>query len=133
MVSVFLGSFNATAHELVRMRNHDGIDAEIEERKGLLHAVMFSCYKPFGWSLAGFMVILLIHFSTAELLLFDRMAFLLDLWSSLVLGILYLAFQAYPIIFGEKHGFNLQMTGMSFLGIGIGMVIGTVSMPWWNK
>lgn len=61
------------------------------------------------------------------------MALLLDLWNSLILGILYLAFQAYPIIFGEKHGFNTQMTGVSFIGIGIGMVIGTASMPWWNR
>ncbi|THH04362.1 hypothetical protein EW145_g5577 [Phellinidium pouzarii] len=68
-----------------------------------------------------------------ELLFFDRMALLLDLWNALVLGILYLAFQAFPIIFGEKHGFNVQMTGVSFLGIGIGLVIGTISQPFWNR
>lgn len=52
------------------------------------------------------------------------MALLLNLWTSLILGILYLAFQAFPIIFGKVHGFDMQTTGLSFLGIGIGILIG---------
>jgi len=49
-----------------------------------------------------------------------------------VLGILYLTFQAFPIIF-EKHGFNLQSTGLTFLGIGLGMLVGFCTMPYWNR
>jgi hypothetical protein len=49
--------------------------------------------------------------------------------NSLVLGILFLAFQVYPIIYGEIHGFNVQSTGLSFLGIGLGMVISVFAMP----
>lgn len=30
------------------MRKRDGVDVEVEEKRGLLHAIMFSCYKPFG-------------------------------------------------------------------------------------
>jgi len=51
----------------------------------------------------------------------------------LVLGILYLTFQAFPIIFQEKHGFNLQSTGLTFLGIAIGMLLGLCTMPYWNR
>lgn len=47
--------------------------------------------------------------------MFDRMAVTLDLWSALLLGILYLAFQAFPIIFEEVHGFEIQST-QSHLG-----------------
>jgi hypothetical protein len=78
------------------------------------------------------------------------MAFLLNLWyagsmgrlrapaddvdrDSLVLGILYLTFQAFPIIFEEKHGFNLQSTGLTFLGIATGMLLGLCTMPYWNR
>lgn len=61
------------------------------------------------------------------------MALLLDLWNALILGILYLAFQAFPIIFGDKHGFNTQMVGCSFLGIGLGLLLGTLSQPLWNR
>jgi hypothetical protein len=51
----------------------------------------------------------------------------------LILGILYLTFQAFPIIFEEKHGFNLQSTGLTFLGIGTGMLLGLCTMPYWNR
>lgn len=80
------------------------------------------------------------------------MALLLDIWyahelyfsatclthlkfprTSLILGILYLSFQAFPVIFEEGHGFNMQTTGLSFLGIGLGMVIAWASQPYWNR
>jgi hypothetical protein len=50
----------------------------------------------------------------------------------LILGILYLTFQAFPIIFEEKHGFNLQSTGLTFFGIATGMLLGLSTMPYWN-
>lgn len=53
--------------------------------------------------------------------------------TALILGILYLAFQAFPIIFERGHGFNAQMTGLTFLGIGLGMIIGLSTQPYWNR
>ncbi|KAF9000016.1 major facilitator superfamily domain-containing protein [Cyathus striatus] len=85
------------------------------EAKHLAHAIAISCYRPF------------------QLLLFDRMALLLDTWNALILGILYLAFQAFPVIFQEVHGFNMQSTGMSFLGIGVGMLLAISTQPYWNR
>ncbi|KAF7965778.1 hypothetical protein HWV62_41808 [Athelia sp. TMB] len=67
-----------------------------------------------------------------ELMLFDRMVLLLNLWDALLLGILYLTFQAFPLIFEKKHGFSTGETGMSFLGIGLGMVIAVCTEPFWN-
>lgn len=52
------------------------------------------------------------------------MALLLDIWTALILGILYLAFEAWPFIFQRKHGFDLQQTGMACIGLGVGMCIG---------
>ena len=60
------------------------------------------------------------------------MALLLNLWNSLILGILYLAFQAFPIIFRQGHHFEVQTTGLSFLGILVGMLLGLASQPYWN-
>ncbi|KAH9475002.1 Efflux pump atB [Psilocybe cubensis] len=77
--------------------------------------ILISCYRPF------------------QLLFFDQMALLLDIWSALVLGILYLSFQAFPFIFGRVHHFNTQSTGLSFLGIGIGMLLGISTQPIWNR
>ncbi|OSX60466.1 hypothetical protein POSPLADRAFT_1075116 [Postia placenta MAD-698-R-SB12] len=90
--------------------------APLDRREGsLAHAIMVSCYTPF------------------KLLFYDRMALFLDTWNALILGILYLAFQAFPIIFENGHGFSMQDTGMSFLGIGIGMVAALASQPLWNR
>lgn len=61
------------------------------------------------------------------------MALSLDLWSALLLGILYLTFQAFPIIFGQVHHFSDELTGLTFLGIGIGMLLGLALQPLFNK
>ena len=53
----------------------------------------------------------------------ERMILLLNVWNSLLFGIEYMAFQAFPIIFREGHGFDVQSTGLSFTGLGIGMVL----------
>ncbi|KAF5390138.1 hypothetical protein D9757_003787 [Collybiopsis confluens] len=86
-----------------------------KEDLNLGHAILVSCYKPF------------------QLVLYDRMALLLNTWTSLILGILYLAFQAYPFIFGINHGFNTQDTGLAFLGIGLGMILALMTQPFWNR
>ncbi|KAF4568624.1 hypothetical protein EYR36_010636 [Pleurotus pulmonarius] len=77
--------------------------------------ILVSCYRPF------------------QLILYDRMALLLDVWNALILGILYLTFQAFPIVFELGHGFNMQETGLSFLGIGLGMLIAIFTQPCWNR
>ncbi|KAJ7734792.1 major facilitator superfamily domain-containing protein [Mycena maculata] len=78
-------------------------------------SLLLSCYTPF------------------KLLIFDRMALLLDTWNALLLGILYLMFQAFPIIFEDEHHFDVQSTGLAFLGIALGMVIGLATQPFWNR
>jgi len=45
---------------------------------------------------------------------------------SLIYGILYLCFVAYPIVFTEERGWSVGMTGLSFVGIGIGSMIGII-------
>ncbi|KAF4568662.1 hypothetical protein EYR36_010675 [Pleurotus pulmonarius] len=72
-------------------------------------------------------------FMAILLILFDQMALLLDVWSALILGILYLTFQAFPIIFENGHGFNMQSAGLSFLGIGFGMMLAISTQPLWNR
>ncbi|KAJ7151784.1 major facilitator superfamily domain-containing protein [Mycena crocata] len=81
----------------------------------LTRSLLLSCYVPF------------------KLLIFDRMALLLDIWDALLLGILYLMFQAFPIIFENGHHFNVQTTGMTFIGIGMGMGIALATQPFWNR
>ncbi|KDQ49456.1 hypothetical protein JAAARDRAFT_187026 [Jaapia argillacea MUCL 33604] len=103
------------ARELRKSTGNPDYYAPMERsHRSLWHSIEVSCYKPF------------------QLLMYDRMALLLDTWNSLILGILYLAFQAFPIIFEQKHGFTEEMTGLTFLGIGIGMFLAIFTQPFWN-
>ncbi|PKS13009.1 hypothetical protein jhhlp_000350 [Lomentospora prolificans] len=52
-----------------------------------------------------------------------------NFWISLVYAILYLCFLAYPIIFSQHRGWTPSMTGLSFLGIGIGTLTVIFSEP----
>ncbi|PSS18916.1 hypothetical protein PHLCEN_2v3176, partial [Hermanssonia centrifuga] len=52
---------------------------------------------------------------------------------SLILGILYLVFQVFPIIFGGLHGFSPEQVGLSFLGVFIGLCIAMASQVLWNR
>jgi MFS family permease len=61
------------------------------------------------------------------------MVLFLDLWSALILGILYLFFGGVPYVFRTQHGFTLQQTGLSFLGIGFGQVVAVACQPYFNK
>jgi len=45
----------------------------------------------------------------------------------------YLFFGAFPLVFGNNHGFTISQTGLTFLGILVGMIAAIVSDPLWRK
>jgi hypothetical protein len=49
------------------------------------------------------------------------------------LGVLYLFFGAFPLIFENNHGFTESQTGLTFLGMFIGMIIGILTDPLWQR
>ncbi len=69
----------------------------------------------------------------AQLLLLEPMCTNLCIFSAILLGILYLFFGAFPIVFEGNHNFTLSQTGLSFLGILIGMLLGVATDPFWHK
>ncbi|KIE03605.1 major facilitator superfamily transporter, partial [Metarhizium majus ARSEF 297] len=68
-----------------------------------------------------------------ELLIFEPMCLNLCLFSALLLGILYLFFGAFPLVFGTNYGFNVWQVGTSFLGIFVGMILGVLTDPVWHR
>ncbi|KIK59726.1 hypothetical protein GYMLUDRAFT_226593 [Collybiopsis luxurians FD-317 M1] len=90
--------------------------APLEKRQqSMTEAIIISCYRPF------------------QLIFYERMALLLNTWTALIFGILYLTFQAFPIIFGQIHHFNVQEVGLSFVGMGVGMVASAFTQPYFNR
>lgn len=43
-----------------------------------------------------------------------------NVYIALVYGVLYLCFVSYPIVFGELRGWSAGLTGLGYVGIGIG-------------
>ena len=67
------------------------------------------------------------------MLALDPMCLNLCLFSSILLGILYLFFGAFGVVFSGVYGFDLSQVGLSFCGLLIGMVLATASDPMWQK
>lgn len=53
--------------------------------------------------------------------------------SAILLGILYLFFGAFPLVFQNNHGFSISQTGLAFLGLFVGMITGICTDPIWKR
>ncbi|KAI4724107.1 MFS general substrate transporter [Aureobasidium sp. EXF-10728] len=83
--------------------------------KSVFRTVAWSCVRPF------------------QLLFLEAMCLSLCILSAILLGILYLFFGAFPLVFENNHGFVLWQTGLTFIGIFVGMVTGVSCDPIWKK
>lgn len=66
------------------------------------------------------------------LLTLEPMCLNLCIFSAILLGILYLFFGAFQLIFDQVYGFTLWQRGCSFLGLLVGMVIAIFTDPFWR-
>ena len=67
------------------------------------------------------------------LLFLEPMCLNLCLYSSILLGILYLFFGAFDVVFANVYGFNLWQIGTTFTGLILGMLIAICSDSLWHK
>lgn len=66
-------------------------------------------------------------------LLSELIVFLITLYMSVLYGLLYMFFFAYPIIYMEGKGWSASKTGIMFIPIGVGVLFATVLAPFINK
>lgn len=66
-----------------------------------------------------------------QLFFLEPMCFCLNIYSAILLGILYLFFGAVPQIFRTNYDMNLWQSGLTFLGIIIGMAFSVLTNPLW--
>jgi hypothetical protein len=103
----------------IKKRRETGDDrwkAPIEKtKKSIRHTVGIALLRPF------------------QLLIFEPMCLILNIYSAILLGILYLFFGAFPLVFGNNHGFNLWQVGLSFLGLFVSIVLAASTSPIWTR
>lgn len=85
-----------------------------KSNKSILRTVSLSLLRPF------------------QLLIFEPMCLILDVYCAVLLGILYLFFGAFPLVFVNNHGFTLWQVGLSFLGLFVGLIFACATAPFWR-
>ncbi|KAH7381318.1 major facilitator superfamily domain-containing protein [Phaeosphaeria sp. MPI-PUGE-AT-0046c] len=103
----------------IRLRKETGNQewiAPIEKLdRSITRTVLWSCIRPF------------------QLLFFEPMCLNLCVLSAILLGVLYLFFGAFPLVFQNNHGFSISQVGLAFLGLLVGMLIGVCTDPIWRR
>ncbi|KAF5372326.1 hypothetical protein D9615_009282 [Tricholomella constricta] len=84
---------------------------------------IYAEYEKQDWSLRG--VIHRTLYRPFHMLAMEPVLVLITIYLSLVYGVLYALFQAFPIIFITKRGFTISQVGLVFIGIGIGTTLGS--------
>lgn len=59
----------------------------------------------------------------------EPIVWFINVWNALIYGILYLCFVAYPVVFAQHRGWSAGFAGMSYLGIGAGIVLAIALEP----
>lgn len=62
------------------------------------------------------------------MLALEPILLLITIYLGLIYGILYLFFEAYPISFQEERGWNQGVGALPFIGIGLGVLIGALTV-----
>ncbi|PWN88270.1 MFS general substrate transporter [Acaromyces ingoldii] len=78
--------------------------------------------------------VLYIATTAGKMIITEPIVIFISLWQTTVLGVLYLFFEAFPIVYGPKdlyygnsgYGFNAFQIGLAFLGIALGITLGGV-------
>jgi len=79
---------------------------------------------------AGVIDILKVNLSRPFVLTFtEPILWFWDLYIAIIYGILYLCFVAYPYIYGSLRGWSQGITGLAFVGIGVGTMIAIITEP----
>ncbi|GAA5844999.1 hypothetical protein JCM11251_003177 [Rhodosporidiobolus azoricus] len=103
-------------HKAKRLRKSGRTDvrAPVEvDTRSIPSVIATSCVKPF------------------QLLALEPMAFMLCVWSALLLGIMYMSFTAWGIVYGQGYGFETQIVGLTYIPLGIGITVGACTHPIW--
>jgi multidrug resistance protein len=65
-------------------------------------------------------------FRPLKMLLLSPIVFLLSLYTAFIFGYLYLFITSFPTVFQGQYGFSVGTSGLVYLGLGVGSLIGVV-------
>lgn len=93
-------------------------------RKELNRPELVSCYDPTGTAADRATIIKNALIRPLKMLFTSPIVFFLSLYMSVVYGLLYLLFTTITVVFQETYGWEVDICGLSYIGIGFGFVSG---------
>ncbi|BGP12510.1 hypothetical protein JCM10213v2_000427 [Rhodosporidiobolus nylandii] len=99
----------------LRKQGRTDVRAPIEiDTRSMAQVVATSCYKPF------------------QILITEPMALFLCTWTAILLGIMYMSFTAWGIVY-RAYGFSTGLVGLTYIPLGLGIAIAAFAHPVWAK
>ncbi|KAK3938732.1 major facilitator superfamily domain-containing protein [Diplogelasinospora grovesii] len=83
--------------------------------------------RPMGERLRVFMV------RPFQLLFRELIVFLISIYMSVLYGLLYMFFVAFPIIYQKRKGYSAGITGLMFIPLAVGVLLSACCAPFVNK
>ncbi|KAK1595528.1 major facilitator superfamily transporter [Colletotrichum navitas] len=68
-----------------------------------------------------------------QLLFRELIVFLISIYMSVLYGLLYMFFVAFPIIYQKRKGYSASTTGLMFIPLAVGVLCSAACSPWVNK
>ncbi|KAK1990232.1 major facilitator superfamily transporter [Colletotrichum falcatum] len=68
-----------------------------------------------------------------QLLFRELIVFLISIYMSVLYGLLYMFFVAFPIIYQKRKGYSASTTGLMFIPLAVGVICSAACSPWVNK
>ncbi|OQO09920.1 hypothetical protein B0A48_04275 [Cryoendolithus antarcticus] len=68
-----------------------------------------------------------------QLLFLEPIVFFISLYMSVLYGLLYMFFVAFPIIYQGGKGYSAGITGLMFIPLAVGVLLSACCAPWVNK
>ncbi|CAN6664002.1 probable drug/proton antiporter Yhk8p [Trichomonascus vanleenenianus] len=65
-------------------------------------------------------------------LLLEPVIFILSFYTGVLLAIIYLTFVGFPVVFEDIYFFKPEFESLTYLGIAVGMAVGTMTQPLWS-
>lgn len=71
---------------------------------------------------------MLLHALTrpVKLLIFSPIVLLISLYTGIIFGLIFLLFTTFPSVFQGVYGFDAGTSGLAYLGLGLGMLLGLI-------
>ncbi|KAJ7620181.1 multidrug transporter [Roridomyces roridus] len=116
--AIFLPETYAPVILLRKVKQRRMVDPEGSKR-------LYAAHEKQDWSARG--IVKRTLFRPFIMLSDELILVLVTIYLSIIYGVMYILFEAFPIIFIEKHGFTISHNGLIFIGVGIGTFLGALS------